>query len=73
MDGSAKPRITIKSYLKKPDGSIVAEEEGFEPPEPFRAQRFSRPPHSTTLPLLRRKRCLWEGAPDGKSLRGVRR
>ena len=31
----------------------VAEEEGFEPPEPAKAQRFSRPPHSTTLPLLR--------------------
>jgi hypothetical protein len=30
----------------------VAEEEGFEPPGPFRAQRFSRPPHSATLPLL---------------------
>jgi hypothetical protein len=32
----------------------MAEEEGFEPPEPAKAQRFSRPPHSTTLPLLRR-------------------
>ena len=31
----------------------VAEEEGFEPPERLHAQRFSRPPHSTTLPLLR--------------------
>ena len=28
----------------------MAEGEGFEPPEPFPAQRFSRPPHSTTLP-----------------------
>ena len=31
----------------------VAEKEGFEPPEPSRVQRFSRPPHSTTLPFLR--------------------
>src|SRR3990167_9470654 len=40
----------------------LAEEEGFEPPEPLRAQRFSRPPHSTALPLLRSDRCLWERA-----------
>ncbi len=31
---------------------LVAEREGFEPPEPLRAQRFSRPPRSTTLPSL---------------------
>src|ERR1700740_3292903 len=31
----------------------VAERGGFEPPVPFRAQRFSRPPQSTTLPPLR--------------------
>ena len=31
----------------------MAEEEGFEPPELLQAQRFSRPPHSTALPLLR--------------------
>src|SRR5665213_2676519 len=31
----------------------LAEEEGFEPPEPFRVQRFSRPPVSTTHPFLR--------------------
>ena len=30
----------------------MAEEEGFEPSRPFRVQRFSRPSHSTTLPLL---------------------
>ncbi len=30
----------------------MAEEEGFEPPEPFRVQRFSRPPVSTTHPFL---------------------
>ncbi len=30
----------------------MAEEEGFEPPEPSRVQRFSRPPVSTTHPFL---------------------
>ncbi len=35
----------------------LAEEEGFEPPERSHAQRFSRPPHSTTLPLLRAGDC----------------
>ena len=29
-----------------------AEKEGFEPPVPVTVQRFSRPPHSTTLPSL---------------------
>src|SRR5688572_8417426 len=32
----------------------LAEGEGFEPPIPFRVQRFSRPPPSTTRPSLRR-------------------
>ena len=32
---------------------MVAEEEGFEPPDESPHQRFSRPPHSTALPLLR--------------------
>ena len=32
----------------------MAEGEGFEPPVHFRARRFSRPVHSTTLPPLRR-------------------
>ena len=31
---------------------IGAEREGFEPPEGVNPQRFSRPPHSTTLPPL---------------------
>ena len=31
----------------------VAEREGFEPPDDSHRQRFSRPPHSTTLPPLR--------------------
>ena len=45
--------------MKKPaprDRSLgaMAEEEGFEPSYPRRGKRFSRPPHSTTLPPLRR-------------------
>ena|GEM_PF-2507276 len=32
---------------------FVAEEQGFEPWEDFHPRRFSRPVHSTTLPLLR--------------------
>jgi hypothetical protein len=32
---------------------LMAEGEGFEPPVPFRAQRFSRPPVSTAHPSLR--------------------
>ena len=31
----------------------MAEEVGFEPTVRFHARRFSRPVHSTTLPLLR--------------------
>ena len=32
---------------------FMAEGEGFEPPVPFQAQRFSRPPVSTAHPSLR--------------------
>ena len=32
----------------------MAEEVGFEPTVDFHLRRFSRPVHSTTLPLLRR-------------------
>ena len=32
---------------------FMAESEGFEPPVPFQAQRFSRPPVSTAHPALR--------------------
>ena len=31
---------------------VMAEEVGFEPTDLVKGQRFSRPPHSTTLPLL---------------------
>ena len=34
-------------------GEELAEGEGFEPPVPFQAQRFSRPPVSTAHPSLR--------------------
>ena len=34
-------------------GNDLAEGEGFEPPVPFRVQRFSRPPVSTTHTSLR--------------------
>ena len=34
-------------------GESLAEGEGFEPPVPFQAQRFSRPPVSTAHPSLR--------------------
>ena len=36
-----------------PKGFILAEEVGFEPTVDFHLRRFSRPVHSTTLPLLR--------------------
>ena len=35
-----------------PNPLKLADEEGFEPPEGANLQRFSRPPHSTTLPLI---------------------
>ena len=37
-------------------GKRMAEEQGFEPWEDFHPRRFSRPVHSTTLPLLRQQR-----------------
>ena len=36
-----------------PINIILAEREGFEPSVRLHVQRFSRPPHSTTLPPLR--------------------
>ena len=41
----------------------MAEGEGFEPSYPRRGKRFSRPPHSTTLPPLRGVK---SGAPVGR-------
>ena len=45
----------------------MAEEEGFEPSSPgFPVKRFSRPPHSTTLPPLRMGRVGWVFMPTYK-------
>ena len=42
--------------------AALAEGEGFEPPEPVKVQRFSRPPVSATHPPLRmRTGALWIG------------
>jgi hypothetical protein len=41
----------VKS-LKSQAFYVTAEGEGFEPPDPAKDQRFSRPPHSTALPSL---------------------
>ena len=41
------------------EGERRAEREGFEPPEPFRVQWFSRPPPSTTRPSLRVLKLYW--------------
>ena len=46
----------IKYCLYETKESQVAEEQGFEPWEDFHPRRFSRPVHSTTLPLLRQER-----------------
>ncbi len=40
------------SLCEKPNLDQLAERQGFEPWELVRAQRFSRPPHSTTLAPL---------------------
>lgn len=42
--------MTIRGLISK-----LAEEVGFEPTEDLHPRRFSRPVHSTTLPLLRRR------------------
>ena len=52
-----KPSSENKKVRKSPGpvAFMLAEEEGFEPSSPgLRVKRFSRPPHSTTLPPLRR-------------------
>ena len=40
----------------------MAEEVGFEPTVDFHLRRFSRPVHSTTLPLLRQNAEYWDSA-----------
>ena len=42
-------------------GQKLAESEGFEPPDGLTRQRFSRPPHSTTLPTLRKGHAVRRG------------
>ena len=49
--GSKKPGRRV--WLRRPGFfKIMAEREGFEPPVLLPVQRFSRPPHSTTLASL---------------------
>ena len=43
---------SLKTSPRQLSGAKLAEGEGFEPPEPFRVQWFSRPPPSTTRPSL---------------------
>ena len=56
--GSAPSRVRIRAGATETEPSWaparrnMAERGGFEPPGPLRAQRFSRPPHSTALPSL---------------------
>src|SRR5271156_1444596 len=49
----SEPRVLACRGPGAAGADKMAEEEGFEPPEPFRVQRFSRPPVSTTHPFLR--------------------
>jgi hypothetical protein len=48
-----------QKHLQPIDSKGVAEGEGFEPPVPLRAQRFSRPPVSTAHTSLRMSRLLF--------------
>ena len=41
----------------------MAEGKGFEPLGPVKGQRFSRPPHSTTLPSLRAEMSFYQRGP----------
>src|SRR5437868_14287907 len=45
---ACQPKLAQESGERR-----LAEREGFEPPEPFPVQWFSRPPPSTTRPSLR--------------------
>ena len=53
-DSTARWRTRKSSIQRRGE---VAEGEGFEPPEPFPVQWFSRPPPSTTRPSLRVATC----------------
>ena len=72
----AQPTPFETKRKKAPIGAIeriqylnVAEEVGFEPTVRFHARRFSRPVHSTTLPLLRGATGLAGGARFWKPVR----
>ncbi len=57
--------------MRAPQRMEMAEREGFEPSVRLPAQRFSRPPHSTTLPPLRTRSALHRGLPwvdEGRAL-----
>ena len=48
-------RAMQKKLLRELKMPVMAEEVGFEPTVDFHLRRFSRPVHSTTLPLLRQR------------------
>src|SRR5262245_39919000 len=50
FSGNKKEALSLQT---KRASRVLAEGEGFEPPIPFRVQRFSRPPPSTARPSLR--------------------
>lgn len=50
---TARVDENIQSVMKSIGNLFMAESEGFEPSERLRAQRFSRPPRSTTPATLR--------------------
>ena len=54
-----KTLIYIFIIKSVPYNHIMAEEVGFEPTVDFHLRRFSRPVHSTTLPLLRQEGEYW--------------
>jgi hypothetical protein len=49
----ARAKASEFTFSQLTSSAIVAEGEGFEPPERFPVQWFSRPPPSTTRPSLR--------------------
>src|SRR6185369_3998800 len=51
--GESRIKPEDRSLRQDERSEVLAEREGFEPPEPFRVQWFSRPPPSTTRPSLR--------------------
>ncbi len=61
-DGFRTPKTTLPFKVLGEIGAGkrgMAEREGFEPSERLRAQRFSRPPRSTTPAPLRKRLAMW--------------